>query len=487
MTKTRILVVDDDDGVLALCADAFRGLPDTEVSLENRSSRAAERLASESFDLLISDLRMPEVSGIELLGQARQNDPGMAALIITSYPALDTAVEGMKLGALDYLAKPFRAEDLLASVRGVLENKRLREENRLLRRQVERTYCCGDLLGKSAVMQKVCERIQRTAETDFDVLIVGETGTGKELAAHAIHHRSKRKDKPFVPVNCGAIPEELLESEFFGHERGAFTGAQTRSLGLMEFANHGTFFLDELNQLPLRLQGKLLRVVQERKIRRVGATHEIDIDVRMIAASSMSLEDAVKHGQFRADLYHRLNVTRIELPPLRERTEDIPMLVHTFLERYGRELEKAPTRVSPEALEVLINYPWPGNVREMQNAIKRALAWARQEVVTLEDLPDEIVAHAGDSPRQDPGGFFHLRDRRIAAFEREYLQGLLQGCRGDASAAAREAQLPRGTLYRLLKKHELNPADFRAGSAPPEPMDARAGKTSADRRPAGSP
>ncbi len=185
-------------------------------------------------------------------------------------------------------------------MRGVLENKRLREENRLLRRQVERTYCCGDLLGKSAVMQKVCERIQRTAETDFDVLIVGETGTGKELAAHAIHHRSKRKDKPFAPVNCGAIPEELLESEFFGHERGAFTGAQNRSLGLLEFANHGTFFLDELNQLPLRLQGKLLRVVQERKIRRVGATKEIDIDVRIIAASSMSLEDAVKGGQFRA-------------------------------------------------------------------------------------------------------------------------------------------------------------------------------------------
>jgi two-component system response regulator AtoC len=337
-------------------------------------------------------------------------------------------------------------EDLLASVRAVLENKRLREENRLLRRQVERTYCCGDLLGKSAVMQKVCERIQRTAETDFDVLIVGETGTGKELVAHAIHHRSKRKDKPFAPVNCGAIPEELLESEFFGHERGAFTGAQSRSLGLLEFANHGTFFLDELNQLPLRLQGKLLRVVQERKIRRVGATNEIDIDVRIIAASSMSLEDAVKHGQFRADLYHRLNVARIELPPLRERTEDIPMLVHTFLERYGRELEKAPTQVSPEVLEVLINYPWPGNVRELQNVIKRALAWARQEVVTLEDLPDEVVAHAGDSPRPDPGGFFHLRERRIAAFEKEYFQTLLQGCRETPRRRARGPVAPRHAL-----------------------------------------
>ena len=349
---------------------------------------------------------MPELSGIELLGQARQSDPSLAALMITGFPALETAVESMRLGAMDYLAKPFGAEDLLASVRALLENEQLREENRLLRRQVERTYCCGDLLGKSAVMQKVCERVQRIAETDFDVLIVGETGTGKELVAHAIHQRSRRKDRPFAPVNCGAIPDELLESEFFGHERGAFTGAQTRSLGLLEFANHGTFFLDELNQLPLRLQGKLLRVVQERKIRRVGATKEIDIDVRIVAASSMSLEEAVKRGQFRPDLYHRLNVARIELPPLRERAEDIPMLVNKFLERYGRELEKAPTQVSPEVMEVLVNYPWPGNVRELQNVIKRALAWARQEVLALEDLPDKIVAHAGDSPRPDRRGFF---------------------------------------------------------------------------------
>jgi len=463
MTATRILVVDDDDSVLALCADALRGLENVEVALENRSSQAADRLAKESFDLLISDIRMPEINGIELLEQARRSDPSIAALIITGYPAIETVIDSMRLGATDYLAKPFQAERLLASVRGVLENRKLREENRLLRRQVQRTYCCGDLLGKSAGMQKACARIQRVAETDFDVLIVGETGTGKELAAHAIHHRSKRKDRPFVPVNCGAIPEELLESEFFGHERGAFTGAQNRSLGLLEFANHGTFFLDELNQLPVRLQGKLLRVVQERKIRRVGATQEIDIDVRIIAASSISLDEAVKSGQFRPDLYHRLNVARIELPPLRERTEDIPMLVQTFVERYGRELEKAPTQVSPEALEVLINYPWPGNVRELQNVIKRALAWARQEAVALEDLPDEIVSHAGESPHPHPGGFFHLRERRMAAFEKEYFQALLQTCQGDVSAAAREAQLPRGTLYRLLKKYELNPAGFRAG------------------------
>jgi DNA-binding NtrC family response regulator len=450
MGRTRILMVDDDPGMLNLCAETLRGLEDTDVVVEIDSCRAAERLASETFDLLISDIRMPALDGIELLRVARQNDPNLTAVIMTGVPALETAVESMKLGAMDYLIKPFPPESLLARVRTLLEDKRLREENQWLRRQVERTYCCGDLLGKSAVMQKVCERIQRTAETDFDVLIIGETGTGKELVAHAIHEHSKRKEGPFAPVNCGAIPDELLESEFFGHERGAFTGAQTRSIGLLEYAKGGTFFLDELNQLPLRLQGKLLRVVQERKIRRVGGTKEIDIDVRIIAASSMSLDEAVERGQFRPDLYHRLNVARIEMPPLRERAEDIPMLINIFLERFGRELERKPVSVSPEALEVLVNYSWPGNVRELQNVIRRALAWARQEVLGLEDLPDA-------------GGFFHIRERRLVVFEQEYFQALMRSCHGDVTAAAVEAKLPRGTLYRLLKKHDINPANFRSG------------------------
>ncbi len=463
MAAAKILVVDDDDSVLEYCAGALRRLPDAEVALESQSPRAAERLVHESFDLLIADLRMPDMDGLELVRRARQTDPSLAALIITGCPTMETAVESMRLGAMDYLAKPFRPEDLLTSVRTLLENKRLREENRWLRKRMEQTYCCGDLLGRSAAMQKVCERIQRTAETDFDVLIVGETGTGKELVAHTLHEHSKRKSGPFVPVNCGAIPEGLVESELFGHERGAFTGAQSRSVGLLEYASHGTFFLDELNQLPLRLQGKLLRVIQERKIRRVGGTEEIAVDVRMVAASSMSLEEAVRRDQFRADLYHRLNVARIVLPPLRERTEDIPMLVNVFLERFGRGLERRPRAVSPEVMEVLVHYSWPGNVRELQNVIKRALTWAREEVVQLEDLPEEIVAQAGNARRAGGDGFFALRERQITAFEQGYLQALLERRSGDVSAAAAEARLPRGTLYRLLKKYRLNPADFRRG------------------------
>ncbi|MBI2929282.1 MAG: sigma-54-dependent Fis family transcriptional regulator [Verrucomicrobia bacterium] len=463
MSKTRILIVDDEVGMLEVCADTLQRLPDTELLLENQSVRAAERVATESLDLLIADVRMPGVGGVELLRLARQHDPNLAVLMLTAYPTVETAVETMKLGAADYIVKPFQPEDLLALVRRLLESKRLHEENRLLRRQVERTYAFGEILGKSPLMQQVFQNIQRIAETDFDVVIIGETGTGKELVARAIHQRSRRKDGPFVPVDCGAIPDQLMESEVFGHERGAFTGATTRSMGLLEFANHGTFFMDELNQLPLRMQSKLLRVLQERKIRRVGGTKEIDLDVRVIAASSMGLQEEVRKERFRADLYHRINVARIELPPLRDRVEDIPLLVDHFLERYVREMEKGPRRLSPEVLEVLASYAWPGNVRELQNVLKRALVLAPQEVISPDDLPDEIVARAGDSASVTGGGFFQLRERRLAAFEKEYFRNLLSACHGDVTAAAREAHLPRGTLYRLLKKYEINPAEFRAG------------------------
>jgi DNA-binding NtrC family response regulator len=367
----------------------------------------------------------------------------------------------MKLGAVDYIAKPFEPDELLLLVRRLLESRRLHEENRLLRRQIERSYSFGEILGRSPLMQQVCERIQRLAEIDVDVLILGETGTGKELVARALHQRSPRVSGPFVPVDCGAIPTELMESEFFGHERGAFTGAHTRSQGLLEFASRGTFFLDEIGQLPLRLQVKLLRVLQERKIRRIGGTKEIDVNVRILAATSLNLEEEVRRGSFRLDLYHRINVARVDLPPLRDRAGDIPLLVAHFLARYSGEMGKGAVGIAPEALEVLANYPWPGNVRELQNVLRRVLALIRQPTVSLEDLPDEVVARAGESPSKQGTGFFDLRERRLAAFEKEYLRNLLRACHGDVAGAAREAQLPRGTFYRLLKKSELDPADFR--------------------------
>ena len=461
MSRIRILVVDDEEGMLEVCSDTLEKLREAEVVLENRSKRALERIASESFDLVIADIRMPHVDGIELLRAARKADANQAVLMLTAYPTVETAMECMKLGAADYLTKPFLPEDLLATVRRLLEGKLLRDENQLLRRQVERNYAFGEILGQSAAMQVVFQNIQRVSPIEVDVMIVGETGTGKELVARALHQGSGRKEGPFVPVDCGAIPDALMESEFFGHERGAYTGAQARSLGLMEFAQKGTFFLDEISQLPLRLQAKLLRVLQERRIRRVGGTQEIPLDIRIMAASSRNLEEEVRQERFRLDLYHRIHGVKIHIPPLRDRREDIPLLVNHFLDRYCREMGRDHADLGTEAMEVLSGYPWPGNVRELQNVLKQTVAMARHPEITVDDLPDEVVARASLEGLRENGGFFEMRERRLAAFDREYLRGLLRKYDGEVTRAAQESKLPRGTLYRLLKKYDLNPVEFR--------------------------
>jgi DNA-binding NtrC family response regulator len=461
MPRVRILVVDDEEGMLEVCAETLRQLPDTEVCCEQQSRRAAERLATDRFDLLIADVRMPELDGIQLLRIARTHHPDLAALMLTAYPTVETAVQSMKLGAADYVAKPFMPEELEAAVRRLLETRRLREENLLLSRHVERNYMFDELIGRSAAMQTVFDTIRRIAETDTDVLILGETGTGKELVARSIHGRSNRREGRFVPVDCGAIPEDLLESEFFGHERGAFTGAHARSLGLLEFADKGIFFLDEIGELPLRLQAKLLRVLQDRHIRRIGAQDEIAIDVRVIAAASRDLEEEMSQQRFRMDLYYRINVGRIVLPPLRERADDIPLLVDALVKRYAREMRREDVEVDPEVLEILSSYPWPGNVRELQNVIKRTLTMLREPIITAEDLPDDIVVRATGHPLGGQGGFFDLRDCRLAHFERDYLRNIMRSCRGNVPEAARQARLPRGTLYRLLKKHRMDPGEFR--------------------------
>ncbi len=461
MAKQRILVVDDEEGMLEVCAATLKKLSHAVIISENDSQKAAERVATETFDLLITDIRMPGVSGVDLLELARQHDPNLAVLMITAFPTVETAVQCMKLGAADYITKPFLPEDLLATVQRLLEAKELREENQLLQRQVDRTGVFGEIIGASQVMQKVLDMIERIADTDVDVLIVGETGTGKELVARALHQRSRRGKKRFVPVDCGAIPEDLLESELFGHERGAFTGAHTRSMGLLEFADKGTFFLDEIAELPLRLQVKLLRALQERRIRRVGATDELDVDVRVVSATSRNLDELVAKEQFRSDLFYRINVSRIDLPPLRDRTGDIPLLVAHFLGRYAREMGKSISDVDPEVIEIFSAYQWPGNIRELQNVIKRSLTMATGAKLTSGDLPDALVTSAGEVLDRKGDGFFDLRKEHAAKFERDYLANLLQQCGGDVSQAAREAQLPRGTFYRFLKKHDLKPEGFR--------------------------
>jgi DNA-binding NtrC family response regulator len=461
VANSRVLIVDDEEGILEVCRDTLRRLPDVEISTESHSARAAQRLGGENFDLLLADIRMPGLSGIELLRLGRQHDPDLSVLMLTAFPTVETAVESMKFGAADYITKPFLPDDLLATVQRLLEQKRTSAENRLLTRHVARAYGGANLIGDCPAMRSVFATIQRVAETNADVLILGQTGTGKELIARAIHQASQRRGGRFVPVDCGAIPEELLESEFFGHERGAFTGAHTRTLGLLEFADHGTFFLDEVCELSPRLQAKLLRVLQERRVRRVGGTEETDVDVRIIAATSRDIEREVEEHRFRTDLYYRINVGRIELPPLRERAGDIPQLVEHFVSRYAREMGRDVPVIDPDAAELLQSYPWPGNVRELQNVIKRALAMTRGPAIGPDDLPDSVVSHEHAEARNGGGGFFALREEQIAQFERDYLRDLLKSCKGDMVKAAQEAQLPRGTLYRLLKRNGINPADYR--------------------------
>ena len=318
-----------------------------------------------------------------------------------------------------------------------------------------------DIIGTCPAMQKVFETIERVADTGVDALIVGETGTGKELVARSIHRRSRRAEKPFVPVDCGAIPENLLEAEFFGHERGAFTGADNRRVGLLEYASGGTFFLDELGELPMLLQAKLLRTLQERKIRRVGGREEIDVDVRVVAATSRNLEEMISQQIFRRDLYYRINVVRIDLPPLRQRGDDLGLLAEHFATRYSRDMGRHLAGITPEAYQVLAAYHWPGNVRELQNVMRRAIALSHDTMIGLDDLPDTIVVDAGHIEGNGKRGYFQMRDEHMAKFERQYLVDLLTRHEGDVKDAAEEAKLPRGTLYRLMKSHNLDGGQFR--------------------------
>ena len=305
----------------------------------------------------------------------------------------------------------------------------------LLRRQVERPYSFDDIIGASAGMRKVFETIQQVADSDVDVLVHGETGTGKELIARSIHRRSRRAEGPFVPVDCGAIPESLLESEFFGHEKGAFTGADNRRIGLLEFADHGTFFLDELGELPLVMQAKLLRTLQERKIRRLGGREEIGIDVRVVAATARELDEMIRQGGFRQDLFYRINVVRIDLPPLRERGDDIGLLAEYLVNRYTREIGRDIRGITPEAYQVLTQYRWPGNVRQLQNVVRRGIALAKGNMIDVDDLPDEVVVAAGDNRPDGETGYFAMRDRQLADLR--------------ARLSARTAQeAPGGRAYR---------------------------------------
>jgi DNA-binding NtrC family response regulator len=385
-----ILVIDDEKSLLDLLSvvlkkDGYR------VRTSQAPANMFDILEKEDFDLLICDIKLPQISGMEILKYVRENKPEIPVVMITAYGSLKQAVEALKAGAIDYILKPFDVEELRIIIAKELEKRKLREENILLKRELKEKYSFENMIGKSNAMQAIYSLIEKTSTTDSTVLVTGESGTGKEMAARAIHLLGRRSDNPFVSINCAALPENLLESELFGHAKGSFTGAVADKKGMFEVATRGTLFLDEVGETSPWTQVKILRALQERKIRRVGGTEEIPIDVRIIAATNQDLKKRIEEGKFREELYYRLNVISFEMPPLRKRPEDIPLLVSHFLQNYCQKMSKKMKRLAPEVIDYFEAYHWPGNVRELENVIERVVAIEDRETITAAALPREII------------------------------------------------------------------------------------------------
>ena len=458
--QPRILIV-DSEGVAGLpYATLTARLQPFEVRVEQSVDRAVATIARDTWDLGVVTARSGRAAD-DILATLRKADPQLPVVVIDPRPSVATARACLQAGAGDYLDIARAEADLEDSLARLLAASRHRAAGEVLRRAVERPYSSEEFLGESPAMRQVYSVIDRVAASSVDVLVTGETGTGKELVARAIHTRSRRSAGPFVPIDCGAIPDALMESELFGHERGAFTGADARRMGLVEFADGGTLFLDEVGELPLPLQAKLLRVLQERRVRRVGARQENAVDVRVVAATSRDIDEMVARGEFRRDLFYRINVVRIDLPPLRGRGDDIGLLAEFFANRAAQEMGRRVGGLSTDVYQVFKGYHWPGNVRELQNVVRRAIAMTKAPVAGVDDLPDELVTAAGRNAVAESVGFFAQRAEHVSRFEKQYLHDLLTRHLGDVSAAAREARLPRGTLYRLMKGHGLDGAAFR--------------------------
>ncbi len=463
MIKARVLVCDDKENIVKLLV---RILPEDrfDVTTAGDGARALALLAASDFDVVVTDIRMPGADGMAVLREARARDPDVEVVLMTAYATVPAAVDAMRQGAFDYLPKPFEPDEALLVVERALERRRLRQQAADLRRALEGIHQIDNLVARSPAMTPVLALVHRAAGSDATVLVTGESGTGKEVVARAIHNSGDRGAHPFVAVNCGAIPETLLESELFGHAKGSFTGATSDHHGLFEEAAGGTIFLDEIADLPLPMQVKLNRVLQERKVRRVGATDERSVDLRVIAATNVDLKARVAAGQFREDLYYRLNVLAIALPPLRERRDDIPVLAAFLLERRGARRADAPGGFTAEALTALVQYAWPGNVRELENAIERALAVTDGPRIELEALPDEVAATL--RPRITRGTESRLTYREVVDLardraSREYLIALMRELDGNVTEGARRAGMERESLHRLLKRYGVRSEDFK--------------------------
>lgn len=451
----KILIVDDE-----LSMREFMEILLTDenycVDTASSGSEAMDMLNKSNYHMVITDIQMPDMNGIELLKKTKEVTPDTEVLMMTAYASTESAIEAMKNGAYDYITKPFKIDEIKLIIEKAFEKIRLERENILLKKELGGGYNFGDIIGVSSRMMEIYNLIKRVAPTTSNTLISGESGTGKELVAKALHTNSKRSDKPLITVNCGAMPENLLESELFGHNKGAFTGAILNKRGLFELAHGGSIFLDEIGEMPLSLQVKLLRVIQEKEFRRVGGIDDIKTDVRIIAASNRDLEVAVKKGEFREDLFYRLNVIAIKLPPLRERKEDLPALVDHFIKKYNRELGRNIKRVSQDAMKILKNYDFPGNVRELENIIERAMALENRDIILPESFPWEIREKSVQGPNTSehisipPEGLD--MEKTMEEMERRLILKSLEMSKGIKTKAAQLLKISfRSFRYRLAK------------------------------------
>ncbi|UXR64014.1 sigma-54 dependent transcriptional regulator [Bdellovibrio bacteriovorus] len=456
--KSRILVVDDEESIREFLEIMLKK-EGYEITLAEDGQKAKDLLTKKTFDMIISDLQMPHVTGIELLKHVKESYPDTVFMLITAFGTTETAVEAMKMGAYDYLTKPFKIDEVRMNIQNALRSRNLEVENRSLKKELVKEYSFQNMVGNSPAMHAIYDMVKRVAQTPTNVLITGESGTGKEVVAKAIHYNGPLKDRPFVTVNCGAIPENLMESEMFGHKKGSFTGAVADKAGLFEVADGGTLFLDEVGELPLTIQVKLLRAIQERVIRRVGATEDMKVDVRIIAATNRNLEDMVQKGGFRQDLFYRLNVINIKTPGLRDRRDDIPLLANHFLKKYNERLNKNIGAISAEAMEILKKYDYPGNVRELENMIERTVALEGGATILPESLPPMVNTSSGrkmaSSNEIEIGDDGVDLDKVMGQIEKELLIKAIHSAGGVKKRAAKLLHISFRSMRYRIEKYNL--------------------------------
>ena len=453
MISNQILIVDDEENIRHMLS-VILNKEGYQVEIAGDGREALDKLQTTTFDFILADIRMPRMDGISLLNELQSHGVDSTVIMMSAYGTLDTALKAMKLGAYDYITKPFKPDEVILTLLKAKEREKLKRENIFLKSEIEKTYSFENIIAKSDKMREIFATIKKVSGHKTTVLIAGETGTGKELVARAIHFNSPRKNRPFIAVNCGAIPENLLESELFGHEKGAFTGAIKTKNGMFEEADGGTIFLDEVGELPVSLQVKLLRVLQEEEIRRVGGSRSISIDVRVIAASAQDLSLEVKSGNFRDDLFYRLNILSIDIPPLRERREDISLLIEHFINKYNNRLGLAVEKVARDVLGLLLDYLWPGNIRELENCIERTMVLTNSKLITVENLPREIKG------KKSPLAFALREDelsikKTTRIMEKELIEKSLKKTGGNHTRAAKLLEISNRALLYKIKEYQL--------------------------------